>query len=227
MFMAKTLIALAEDNPLNRDTFINKVNIYPELEIVFIAEDGNDFLNQLKGLPFNKHPQVVFMDIEMPGFDGIQTIQIARSLYNHIHFIVLTVFDDDNKIFEAIQAGAVGYLLKDESAIEINNAVTNVLQYGGSPMSPAIARKALQLLGRAKVSQFEEKVTAEIDTILSEREKDILKQVVNGHDAKRIAEVLSISVLTVRKHIANIYQKLHVNSRAQIIHLAHDRKWFQ
>lgn len=224
--MTKTLIALAEDNPLNRNTFINKVNIYPELEIVFIAEDGNDFLNQLKGLPFNKHPQVVFMDIEMPGFDGIQTIQIARSLYNHIHFIVLTVFDDDNKIFEAIQAGAVGYLLKDESAIEISNAVTSVLKYGGSPMSPAIARKALQLLGRAKVSQFEEKLTTEIDTILSDREKDILKQVVNGHDAKRIAEVLNISVLTVRKHIANIYQKLHVNSRAQIIHLAHDRKWF-
>ena len=224
--MTKTLIALAEDNPLNRNTFINKVNIYPELEIVFIAEDGNDFLNQLKGLPFNKHPQVVFMDIEMPGFDGIQTIQIARSLYNHIHFIVLTVFDDDNKIFEAIQAGAVGYLLKDESAVEISNAVKSVLQYGGSPMSPAIARKALQLLGRVKVSQFEEKVTAEIDTILSDREKDILKQVVNGHDAKRIAEVLNISVLTVRKHIANIYQKLHVNSRAQIIHLAHDRKWF-
>lgn len=224
--MTKTLIALAEDNPLNRNTFINKVNIYPELEVVFIAEDGNDFLSQLKGLPFNKHPQVVFMDIEMPGFDGIQTIQIARSLYNHIHFIVLTVFDDDNKIFEAIQAGAVGYLLKDESAVEISNAVKSVLQYGGSPMSPAIARKALQLLGRVKVSQFEEKVTAEIDTILSDREKDILKQVVNGHDAKRIAEVLNISVLTVRKHIANIYQKLHVNSRAQIIHLAHDRKWF-
>ena len=224
--MTKTLIALAEDNPLNRNTFINKVNIYPELEIVFVAKDGNDFLDQLKGLPFNKHPQVVFMDIEMPGLDGIQTIQIARSLYNHIQFVVLTVFDDDNKIFEAIQAGAIGYLLKDESAIEINNAVVNVLQHLGAPMSPSIARKALQLLGRSNMQPADEKITREIETILSEREKEILKQVINGHDAKRVAEVLNISVLTVRKHIANIYQKLHVNSRAQIIHLAHDRKWF-
>lgn len=224
--MTKTLIALAEDNPLNRNTFINKVNIYPELEIVFVAKDGNDFLDQLKGLPFNKHPQVVFMDIEMPGLDGIQTIQIARSLYSHIQFVVLTVFDDDNKIFEAIQAGAIGYLLKDESAIEINNAVVNVLQHLGAPMSPSIARKALQLLGRSNMQPADEKITREIETILSEREKEILKQVINGHDAKRVAEVLNISVLTVRKHIANIYQKLHVNSRAQIIHLAHDRKWF-
>ena len=224
--MTKTFIALAEDNPLNRNTFINKVNIYPELEIVFVAKDGNDFLDQLKGLPFNKHPQVVFMDIEMPGLDGIQTIQIARSLYSHIQFVVLTVFDDDNKIFEAIQAGAIGYLLKDESAIEINNAVVNVLQHLGAPMSPSIARKALQLLGRSNMQPADEKITREIETILSEREKEILKQVINGHDAKRVAEVLNISVLTVRKHIANIYQKLHVNSRAQIIHLAHDRKWF-
>lgn len=224
--MAKTLIALAEDNPLNRHTFVDKISLYPDLEIVFIAEDGNDFLEQLKGLPYNKHPQVVFMDIEMPGFNGIQTINIARSLYNHIHFIVLTVFDDDNKIFEAIQAGAIGYLLKDESAVEINNAIINVLNYGGSPMSPAIARKTLQLLGKSSAPQSAETKAVEIDAILSDREKEILKQVIHGHDAKRIGEILNISVLTVRKHIANIYQKLHVNSRAQIIHLAHDRKWF-
>lgn len=225
--MTKTLIALAEDNPLNRLTFIDKISLCPDLEIVFIAEDGNDFLEQIKGLPYSKHPQVVFMDIEMPGFDGIQTINIARSLYNHIHFIVLTVFDDDDKIFEAIQAGAIGYLLKDESAVEINNAIINVLKYGGSPMSPAIARKTLQLLGRSTAPEFTETKAVEIDNILSDREKDILKQVIHGHDAKRIGEILNISVLTVRKHIANIYQKLHVNSRAQIMHLAHDRKWFK
>ena len=140
---------------------------------------------------------------------------------------MLTVFDDDNKIFEAIQAGAIGYLLKDESAAEIYNAIINVLEYGGSPMSAAIARKTLQLLSRASVAPTAEKSNIEIDSILSEREKEILHQIIHGHDAKRVSEILSISVLTVRKHIANIYHKLHVNSRAQIIHLAHDRKWFQ
>lgn len=225
--MNQILIALAEDNAVNRNTFKNKISNFPGLQIVFVANNGNDCLIQLKGLPVAKQPAVIFMDLEMPGLDGIQTICLAKSLYQHIHFIVLTVFDDEEKIFEAIKAGASGYLLKDESAVEINDAISNVLTYGGAPMSPAIARKALKLLGKSQyVYEIPHQINKELNSILSQREIDILQQLIQGADAKRTGELLGISVLTVRKHISNIYQKLHVNSKAQVMHLAHDRKWF-
>ena len=105
-------IALTEDNFINKNTFLQKIKGYPELNLVFSADNGHDCLEELKGLPLQLLPQVIFMDLEMPEMDGIETIQIAKSLYPEIHFIVLTVFDDDEKIFEAIKAGASGYLLK-------------------------------------------------------------------------------------------------------------------
>lgn len=220
------LVAITDDKAINRNTFQEKLLSFPTLEIVFTATDGNDCLQQLKGLPFNKQPQIIFMDLEMPELNGIQTIQIGKALYPHIHFIVLTIFDDDDKIFEAIRAGAGGYLLKDESAESINNAISSVLNFGGAPMSPAIARKALEMLGKATHSQTSPSSVSEVDAVLSEREKEILQHTIYGCDAKRIAEITNISVLTVRKHISNIYQKLHVNSKAQVMNLAHQRKWF-
>lgn len=166
------------------------------------------------------------MDLEMPQLNGIETIRHAKALYPQVHFIVLTVFDDDDKIFEAIRAGASGYLLKHESAAMLEDAVVNVLETGGAPMSPAIARKALQLLSRAPEQQDAAKAeSSNLPVNITEREKEILQLMVNGWDAKTIASELSLSVLTVRKHIANIYDKLHVNSRAQVISLAHRNNW--
>lgn len=222
-----TLIAFAEDNAVNRKTFINKVSHHPDLSIVITSKHGHDFLDQIKGLPLDKHPKVVFMDLEMPEMDGIQTIRIAKALYPHIHFIVLTVFDDEEKIFEAIRAGATGYLLKDEKAEAIRKAIDNVLLDGGAPMSPAIARKAMEMLGKCQPSTATYNNASEVDGILSSREKEILQYTIQGWDAKRIADILDLSVNTVRKHIANIYSRLHVNSKAQVMHLAHELKWFK
>ncbi len=221
-----TKIGLVDDKAVNRNTIAEKINQFEDLNFCFTAVNGNDCLEQLKGLPLDKMPQVIFMDLEMPEMDGVQTINIARALYPEIYFIVLTVFDDDDKIFEAIKAGAHGYLLKDESAITLHNAITNVMEHGGAPMSAAIARKSLEMLGKATLST--ERKTAEphlLDALLTEREKEILLLTVNGLDAKRIAAKLDISALTIRKHIANVYQKLHVNSKAQIISLAHKNNW--
>jgi DNA-binding NarL/FixJ family response regulator len=221
------LIAFAEDNKLNRNTFMQKMSVLSGLKVVFSAENGDDCLEQLKGLPHHLLPQVIFMDLEMPSLDGIETIRIAKALYPQIHFLVLTVFDDDEKIFEAIKAGASGYLLKHEPATVLEHAVINVLETGGAPMSPAIARKALNLLGRSPepANPTVPSKAGMIPVNVTEREKEILQHMVNGWDAKRIASELDLSVLTVRKHIANIYDKLHVNSRAQVITLAHKNKW--
>jgi len=219
-------IAYTEDNAVNRNTFLQKFREFENAELVFIAFNGVECLEKLKSLPVNKMPKVVFMDLEMPQMDGIQTIAIAHSLYPEIHFIVLTVFDDDEKIFEAIQAGASGYLLKHESVKVLQEAIHNVLEHGGAPMSPAIARKALQLLSRS-TQEHTNTTKSTLPETVTEREKEILEYMVNGWDAKRIASTINISVLTVRKHIANIYEKLHINSKAQAMSLAHKEKWFE
>lgn len=217
-------IALTEDNRVNQHTFFQKIKAYPDLALLFTADNGHDCLEELKRLPHHLLPQVIFMDIEMPELNGIETIRIAKALYPQVHFIVLTIFDDDEKIFEAIKVGASGYLLKHEPAGIINDAITNILEFGGAPMSPAIARKALNLLSRLPVAVSEDGLTP-IPQMITEREKEILQHMINGWDAKRIAVELSLSVLTVRKHIANIYTKLHVTSKAQVISLAHKNNW--
>lgn len=222
----KIQVALTEDNQINRNTFLQKFSLLSGYELMFIANNGNDCLAALKGTPVKQLPKVIFMDIEMPELDGIQTIAMAKALYPQIHFIVLTVFDDDEKIFQAIQAGASGYLLKHEPATFLRDAISHVLEFGGAPMSPAIARKALQLLSRSTFSQ-EPSPHQQLPEKITGREEEILKHMVNGWDAKRISSVLNISVLTVRKHIANIYEKLHVQSRAEIINMAHQNKWFR
>ncbi|MGH2553728.1 MAG: response regulator, partial [Chitinophagaceae bacterium] len=131
-------IAIADDKQINRTTVKEKIMAFKEIELVLEAKNGHDFLQQLKQLPREKHPQVVLMDLEMPIMDGIQTITQATAAYPDIKFIVLTVFEDDEKIFEAIKAGAGGYLLKDDSAVNIIDAITNVVEYNGIPMSPSI-----------------------------------------------------------------------------------------
>ena len=218
-----TRIAIVDDKQINRTTVREKITAYKEIELVMEAKNGHDFLEQLKRLSKEQLPQVVLMDLEMPIMDGIQTISQATAVYHDIKFIVLTVFEDDEKIFEAVKAGAGGYLLKDDSAVNIIDAITNVVEYNGIPMSPSIARRTMELLRHTPTPVATEKTVTE--SILTDREMEILKEMVTGKNYKAIGEKLFISPLTVRKHTANIYEKLHVNSRAQIINLAHKNKW--
>ncbi|HPH33067.1 MAG TPA: response regulator transcription factor, partial [Chitinophagaceae bacterium] len=205
----KFSIALTEDNSINRNTFFQKIQTMDQLKLVFVANNGKQCLEELKGLPESRLPQVIFMDLEMPEMNGIETIRVAKSLHPAIHFIVLTVFDEEEKIFEAIRAGASGYLLKHEPAQVLQEAVTNVMEYGGAPMSPAVARKALLLMSRANLPDMPEDKNT-VPSMITSREEEILEYMVKGWDAKRIGVELNISVLTVRKHIANVYEKLHV-----------------
>jgi DNA-binding NarL/FixJ family response regulator len=210
---------------VNRTTVKEKLIKYPEIELVLEARNGEDFLKQLKETSQEKKPQVVLMDLEMPVMDGIKTIALAAPAHPEIKFIVLTVFEDNEKIFEAIKAGAHGYLLKDEKAINITEAISQVIEYNGMPMSPVIARKAMEMLKQTVRQPLEEKNKPSSESLLSDREMDILKELATGKSYKAIGEKLFISPFTVRKHVSNIYNKLHVDSRIQVINVAQKNKW--
>lgn len=212
-------IAIVDDKQPNRVSLQEKLSYLNDIDVAFLAANGEDFLTKIKA---EKQPiDVVLMDIDMPIMNGIEAVNIGANLFPETKFLMLTVFDDDDKIFEAINAGAIGYMLKDENVDKIVDALWQIVEFGGSPMSPRIARKALQLLMAAKV----EKVQKE-ETILSAREMDILKGLVDGMDYKAVAEKLFISPHTVRTHITKIYQKLHVNNKVQAVNLAVKNKWF-
>lgn len=215
-------IGLVEDNYVNQRNFVQNMQQFPDLKLAILASSGEEYLDKIKGVPAHLLPAVVFMDIQMAGISGIETIKLAKAHSNAINYIVLTVFEDEETIFEAIKAGAIGYLLKHANYVSIYDAITEVLEYGGAPMSPAIARKALRMLNKPQIESFENN---KIMSLLTDREREVLQNLVNGYDAKRIAEILDVNTLTIRKHIANIYTKLHVNSKAQVISLAYQNKW--
>jgi DNA-binding NarL/FixJ family response regulator len=210
-------IAIVDDKAIVRRAIKDKLSSSAEIKVILESSDGEAFLETLKELPEDKLPEIVLMDLEMPLMDGIQTIAVASMLYPQIKFIVLTVFDNNEKIFEAIKAGANGYLLKDDDAINISEAILNVVTYDAVPMSPAIARKTLGLLK----SSLPQTPTHSVSNLLSKREHDVLQHLVEGLEYKQIAEKLFISPATVRTHISKIYQKLHVTSKAQAIKLAY------
>lgn len=215
-------LGIVDDKSLNRNTVKQKLNAYTEVELTMEAGNGRDFLEQLKMLPDAKRPQVILMDLDMPVMDGIETIKNASALYPQMKFIVLTIFEDTERIFEAIKVGANGYLLKDDKAVNIMDAISNVMDYNGVPMSPAIARKAMELMLKAKPATVEN--AKENDLGLTNREIEILRELATGATYNAIGEKLFISPLTVRKHVANLYEKLHAGSRMQIINIAQKNK---
>lgn len=215
-------IAIVDDKAINRQTVKDKINGYKEVSLVLEAKNGLDFLEQLKNA---KHlPDVVLMDLEMPEMNGIEAIKISSASYPFLKFIVLTVFEDNDKIFNAIQAGAGGYLLKEDNAVSIIDAITNVVEFNGIPMSPSIARKVIDIVKYANNQIINEEEKSE-NEFLSDREVEILKELSSGKNYRAIGEKLFISPLTVRKHVSNIYEKLHINSRAQAINIAYKKKW--
>lgn len=215
-------IAVVDDKINNRVIIKDKLARNPFFNLVMEAVDGEDFLTKIKSLPDDDKPHMVLMDLEMPNVDGVTAIASASSLYPQVKFVVLTIFDDDDKVFRAIRAGACGYLLKEESGPVISDMLMNLWESGAGPISPSIAYKILQMV-QQPISVKNEKEEQENVFQLSDREKEILQWLSEGLEYKEIGTKLFISPNTVKKHTINIYQKLHVNCKAQALRIAYTK----
>jgi DNA-binding NarL/FixJ family response regulator len=225
--MAK--IGIVEDNLLLRQNLLKRLSGFPEIEVTLVCANGQQFLEGLSQLTPDKFPQVVLMDVEMDVMDGIKATALTKDQYPNLHILMLSVFDDDERVFEAIRAGASGYLLKEETAASLVEAIRGAIE-GKVYMSPAIARKTLEFIRKTPpptAATRKSKSQQQPGTPgLSKRELEILEMLSKGHTYQSISSTLFLSEYTVQTHIKNIYGKLQVNNKISAIRIAMDRKWF-
>ncbi len=198
-------VGIVEDNSGLRRGFMRLINHAPGMACAGAWAEAESALAQLPALK----PDVVLMDINLPGMSGIECTARLKQLYPKTQVIMVTVYEDADSIFRALQAGACGYMLKRASAEQILDAI-NEVRNGGAPMTSGIARKVVQA--------FQKTPVAGGDTIeLSERETQILELCAQGFVNKEIADRLNISYWTVKNHVKHIYEKLHVRSRSEAL----------
>lgn len=212
-------IALVEDVPALRSRFEDVIRFYKDIKLVASYASGEAALNGLKKLPASKLPDIVLMDIELPKISGIETTIALKELLPDIEVMMITVFEDEQKIFHSIQAGASGYLLKDDPPDEIADAIRS-LHKGGAPMSRSVAKKILEFTREQIKPAAAKQEFSAADFALTEREKELLQGLVNGETYTSLAKQVFLSPLTVKTHIKNIYKKLHVHSRAHAVRVA-------
>ncbi len=201
-----TVIGIVEDNKKIRDLIQRYLDMQTEMHCPVAVDTVEELLQYLEK---HEKPDVILMDIQLPGMSGIKGMEVIKNRYPEIEIIMLTVYHDSHKIFDSLKAGASGYLLKHTSLPEIKEAIEDLMK-GGAPMSPQIARKV--------ISHFNEEAPRKNEnSMLTSREQDIVIGLVDGLSYKMIADRFDISIDTVRAHIRNIYKKLHVNSKAEVI----------
>lgn len=201
-------LAIVEDLDEVREGLYQFISLNPEFKVLDTFKTAEEALYEIPKLK----PDIVIMDINLPGMNGIDCIRELKNKTPRSQFMMFTVYENDEKVFEALKAGASGYLLKNTGLVQMIEALKE-LHDGGSPMSANIARKLVT------VFREQEKNIAQLET-LSNRENEILQLLSKGLLYKEIAEQLSISVGTVRQHIHKIYEKLHVQNRTEAINKA-------
>jgi len=202
-------IAIFDDNKNIRESLTLLLQIEKDFEVVGSFAHVLDCIDDIKAV----RPDVVLMDIEMPAMSGIEAVKLLKKEYPQIQVLMQTVFEDDDRVFDSICAGASGYILKNQLNAKLIDAIKE-LQFGGSPMSPSIARKVL-----TKMQTLTTLIQPEAapDYHLTNREKEVLSCLVNGLSYKMIAADLDISYETVRSHVKKIYEKLHVASLTEVV----------
>ncbi|MBL7701769.1 MAG: response regulator transcription factor [Ferruginibacter sp.] len=207
--MMEIKVAIFEDNKLVRDALESILNGTPGFSCCGAFADGNQWLHCIK----KSEPDVVLMDIEMPGLNGIEVTQALTAACPAVKVLIQTVFNDSEKIFDALCAGASGYILKNDPPAKYLEAINEVYN-GGSPMNPMVAKKVLGFFSAKNIIRI---APEENDYQLSQREKEILQLMVGGDNYKSIAAKAFISYETVRTHVKNIYKKLHVACRSEAV----------
>jgi DNA-binding NarL/FixJ family response regulator len=208
-------IAIAEDNTFLLKTVLDKLSFFEDISIKFTASNGIDLIEKLD---INHNIEIILMDIEMPKMNGVEATLLVKNRYPHIKIIMLTVFDNDENIFNSIKNGADGYLLKEVSQVDLHNAIIETLN-GGAIMTPSIALKTLKLF-RNPIDFEKDKTTEPIK--LTTRETEVLEQLSKGLKYDAIAKNLILSSGTIRKHVENIYSKLQVHNKLEAIQKARD-----
>jgi DNA-binding NarL/FixJ family response regulator len=214
--------ALVEDNPSLRKRFVEQFKLFTDIQLIFSTASGEEAIRRLKKLPPSKLPHVVLMDIELPKQSGIETTKELKDLFPDIDVMMVTVFEDEAKIFQSIQAGASGYLLKDESLNNIEQAIKE-LANGGAPISQSIARTVLSFI-KDKEPESHIPQSDDLKALLTDRELELLQGLVDGETYTSVAKRMFISPHTAKSYIKNIYRKLHVHSRALAVRVAIEKK---
>lgn len=200
-------IVLYEDNPQLSESIQSMLRLNTNLEVVGAFVNPVDVISHLQ----NRKPDLVLMDIDMPGMTGIEAVTRIRAVDHRLPILMLTVFDDNQHVFDAICAGASGYLLKKHISTKLFSAIDEVLE-GGAPMSPSIARMVL--------ASMHQKAIVENPYQLTPKEKEVLTSLSKGNSYKMIGAEHEISLDTVRSHIRKIYEKLHVHSQTEAVRKA-------
>jgi DNA-binding NarL/FixJ family response regulator len=201
--MIKVLIY--EDNPQLREGLSMLINGSDGFEVLAAYKNCINVVDEVEAW----NPDVILMDIDMPGVNGIEGLKLVRKVNADVKILMLTVFDDNKNVFESIKAGANGYVLKKTPPSKLLEYI-NEAASGGAPMTSSIAAQVLKMF-----SETQNPVHKEYN--LTEREKQVLQFLVNGYSYKMIAAEIFIAIDTVRSHIKNIYEKLHVNSKSEAV----------
>ncbi len=210
-------IAVTDDNELLRRNIIERLK--DDFQIIFEASSAKAMLRFLKVNELLQHPHVILMDIEMDEMNGIEATRQVKEINPVIKVIMLTVFEDDDKVLNAIKAGADGYLIKDEKKERIIECILDVIN-GGSYMSPSVAIKTLKYLQKNYIPR-----EAVPGNPLTHREQEILQLIIDGSSYSDIAAKLFISMATVKSHIYHIYEKLHVGNKIEAAKKATSNRW--
>jgi DNA-binding NarL/FixJ family response regulator len=201
----KISVVVFEDNKHLRESLQLLVSSSENFECIDAFADTRNIVSVINKLM----PDIIITDIEMPVMNGIDATRLIKNKFPEIPILILTVFDDSERIFQSLQAGGNGYLLKNSSPDEILNALTDVYN-GGSALSPAVARKVIQYFQTAIPVQ-------QNDYHLTTKEKELLQCLVQGMSYKMIADAMIISFETVKSHVKNVYRKLHVSSNSEAV----------
>jgi DNA-binding NarL/FixJ family response regulator len=212
-----TTLAIVDDNEMLRSNVVKRLK--DDFRIIFEAGNAPFLLKFLRTHPPLQHPQIILMDIGMEDMDGIEATAAVKKINDSIQVIMLTVFEDETKVLNAIKAGAAAYIIKDEKKETLISIINDVIG-GGSYLSPAVARKAFHYLQEIYTPK-----QASTDNPLTKREQEVLQLIIKGYKYNQVSETLFISIDTVKSHIRHIYEKLQVSGKMEAARKVTEKRW--